>query len=60
VRDPQTRNEWDAIAFRQGNLFGQLGPRIDVAFTLEANEFIGERKLQLNVKDVRKAQKLVS
>jgi single-stranded-DNA-specific exonuclease len=54
VRDSRSRQEWDAIAFRQGSLFGQLGPRIDVAFTLEMNEFNGERKLQLNVKDVRK------
>ncbi len=57
VRDPQTRQTWDAIAFRQGHWFGQLAPRIDVAFTLEANEFNGERRLQLNVKDLRKAQR---
>ncbi len=55
VRDPQGGKGWDAIAFRQGHWFGQLAPRIDVAFTLEANEFNGERRLQLNVKDLRKA-----
>ena len=55
VRDPHGGQEWDAIAFRQGHWFGQLAPRIDVAFTLEANEFNGERRLQLNVKDLRKA-----
>ena len=56
VVDPRTGQAWDAIAFRQGDWFGHLPPRIDLAYTLEVNEFKGERSLQLNVKDIRSAQ----
>jgi single-stranded-DNA-specific exonuclease len=63
VRDPRAAQgpasvapEWDAIAFRQGDWFGQLAHRIDLAYTLEVNEFNGERRLQLNVKDIRPAR----
>lgn len=60
VRDPRApglagRVTWDAIAFRQGEWIGQLPPRVDLAYTLEVNEFNGERRLQLNVKDIRPA-----
>ena len=56
VVDPRTGQAWDAIAFRQGDWFGHLPPRIDLAYTLEVNEFKGERSLQLNVKDIRPAE----
>jgi single-stranded-DNA-specific exonuclease len=48
---------YEAIAFRMGHLVEHLRrrPRIDVLYTLEANEWNGERKLQLNVKDLRRA-----
>jgi len=60
VRDPQAsgparRVVLDAIAFRQGEWVGQLPSRVDLAYTLEVNEFNGERRLQLNVKDLRPA-----
>jgi len=55
VRDPHDGQEWDAIAFGLGGWFGQLPHRIDLAYTLEANEFGGDRKLQLNVRDLRPA-----
>jgi single-stranded-DNA-specific exonuclease len=60
VRDPHAtglagRVTWDAIAFRQGEWSGQLPPRVDLAYTLEVNEFNGERRLQLNVRDLRPA-----
>jgi hypothetical protein len=32
-----------------------LPHRIDLAYTLDANEFGGDRKLQLNVRDLRPA-----
>jgi len=51
LSDGQTR--WDAIAFRQGQWAGQLPPRVDVVYSLEINEWRGERRLQLNVKDLR-------
>jgi len=64
VRDPRApglagRVTWDAIAFRQGEWTGQLPPRIDLAYTLEVNEFNGERRLQLNVKDIRPAGRVM-
>jgi single-stranded-DNA-specific exonuclease len=46
---------WDAIAFRRGDLLGQLPGRLDVAYTLEINEWNEKRRLQLNVQDLRPA-----
>lgn len=47
----------EAIAFRLGHLADAVRrrPLIDVAYTFEANEWNGERRLQLNVKDFRRA-----
>jgi single-stranded-DNA-specific exonuclease len=44
---------WDAIAFRQGEWAGRLPDAIDVAYHLDVNEWNGERRLQLNVQDIR-------
>jgi single-stranded-DNA-specific exonuclease len=62
VRDPgatgpAARRVWDAIAFRQGEWFGQLPPRVDLAYSLEINEFNGKTRLQLNVRDIRPTSK---
>jgi single-stranded-DNA-specific exonuclease len=46
---------WDAIFFRQGELFSQVPTRIDVAYTLEVNEWNHRRRLQLNVQDLKTA-----
>lgn len=48
---------YEAIAFRLGHLADALRrhPRIDVLYTLEANEWQGEHKLQLKIKDFRRA-----
>jgi single-stranded-DNA-specific exonuclease len=48
---------YEAIAFRLGHLADALRrrPLIDVAYNLEANEWNGERRLQINVKDFRRA-----
>jgi single-stranded-DNA-specific exonuclease len=46
---------WDAMFFRHGHLAGQVPPRVDVAYTLEATEWNGQRRLQLNVQDLRPA-----
>jgi single-stranded-DNA-specific exonuclease len=61
VRDPRafgpgSGQEWEAIAFRHGHWYGRLPPTIDLAYTLECNEFNGARRLQLNVKDIRPAE----
>jgi single-stranded-DNA-specific exonuclease len=49
---------YEAIAFRLGNLVEHFTrPRyIDIAYTLEAHEWNGSRTLQLNIKDLRRAQ----
>jgi len=47
------RGVWDAIAFRQGGWAGKLSRRIDVVYTLEVNEWNEQKRLQLNVKDLR-------
>jgi single-stranded-DNA-specific exonuclease len=46
---------WDAIAFRQGEWAGKLPDRIDLVYHLEVNEWNGQRRLQLNVQDIRSA-----
>ena len=43
----------DAIAFNQGHWQGKLPARVDVAYMLEINEWGGEKRLQLNVKDIQ-------
>ena len=62
VRDPTAtgpaaRRVLDAIAFRQGAWHGQLPQRVDLAYTLELNEYNGEQRLQLNVKDLRPTER---
>lgn len=49
---------WDGIAFRQGELTGQLPRHVDVAYHLQMNEWRGERRLQLNVQDIRPSLEL--
>ena len=44
---------WDAIFFRRGDLVGQVPDRVDVAYTLEVNEWNREKRLQLNVQDLQ-------
>jgi len=46
---------WDAIAFRQGEWAGKLPDRVDVVYHLEVNEWNDQRRLQLNVQDIRPA-----
>ena len=49
------RTFFDAIAFRQGRLAEQMPARVDLAFTLDVNKWNDERRLQLNVIDLRPA-----
>ena len=44
-----------ARAFRQGHWLNNLPPKVDVVFGLEINEWQGEYRLQMNVKDIRKS-----
>ena len=46
---------WDAIWFRAGVLIDEIPARVDVAYTLDANEWNNSRRLQLQVQDMRPA-----
>lgn len=46
---------FDSIGFRLGHLQASLPARVDVLYTLEANEWNGRTTLQLNLKDVKAA-----
>jgi single-stranded-DNA-specific exonuclease len=45
----------DAIGFRLGHLQPDLPSRLDLAYTLESNEYNGRTTLQLNLRDVQAA-----
>ncbi|MDQ3250256.1 MAG: DHHA1 domain-containing protein, partial [Chloroflexota bacterium] len=49
---------FDGVAFNRSEWVNQLteGSRIDVVFQIEANEWQGQRRLQLNVQDLRIAE----
>lgn len=47
---------WDAIFFRHGDLLGQVPNRVDAAYILEIHEWNHEKRLQLNIRDLRAAQ----
>jgi single-stranded-DNA-specific exonuclease len=44
---------WDGIAFQQGDWAGKLPDLVDIAYHLEVNEWNSQRRLQLNVQDIR-------
>lgn len=49
------RQDWSAIAFRQGHWASRLRPsdNVDAVYQLEFNEWNGERNLQLGIQDLR-------
>lgn len=47
---------FDAIAFRQGNWYGNMPEYVDLLYSYETNEFNGRVTLQLNVKDIKPSQ----
>jgi single-stranded-DNA-specific exonuclease len=53
--EDQHRTYFDAIGFRLGHLQSSLSPRVDIMYTLEANEWNGRTTLQLNLKDLKAA-----
>ncbi len=55
VRAPDDEAERVAVAWGQAQWLDRMPDRIDLAFTLEINEYRGDRSLRLNVKDIRPA-----
>jgi single-stranded-DNA-specific exonuclease len=49
---------WDGVYFGGGDLASQVPGRIDLAYRLEVNEWNHEKRLQLNIQDVRPATAL--
>jgi single-stranded-DNA-specific exonuclease len=49
---------WSAIAFRQGYRANKLSlaQQIDVVYMLEFNNWNGERRMQLEIKDLRPSE----
>jgi len=47
--------EHEAIAFHMGSRIDRLGDRVDIVYALEVNEWNGDPRLQLNVRDIRAA-----
>ncbi len=47
------RTIWDAIAFGQGQWADKVPRHVDIVYSLEVHEWGGEKRLQLNVKDLR-------
>lgn len=45
----------EAIAFGQAYWLANMPERVDVVYALEVNEWQGERRLQMNVKDIRES-----
>ena len=48
---------YDAIAFQQGDWFAEMPDRVDIAYRFEENNYMGRVNLQLNIKDLRPAEK---
>ncbi len=42
---------WNGISFKKGNLIGEITPRLDIVFNLEADHWAGGGTLQLNILD---------
>jgi single-stranded-DNA-specific exonuclease len=47
---------WDAVFFRHGHLVDEVPARVDVAYTLDINEWNSRKQLQLHVQDLREAR----
>lgn len=48
-------NTFSAVAFGMGDLFSKLSPdqRIDIAYTLSVDEWNGNKRLELKIKDIK-------
>lgn len=58
LEDSQSGKSYEAMAFKLGKLVSYFArhPWIDIAYTLDENEWNGNTKLQLIIKDLRRSQ----
>lgn len=49
------RGLFDGIAFRQAGRLDEIFDRVDIAFHLERNDYMGVETLQLNIMDIKQA-----
>jgi single-stranded-DNA-specific exonuclease len=47
------KKAWDAVAFRQGNIYEDVPELVDVVYELDINKWNGREDLQLKVQDLR-------
>lgn len=54
LQQPMSAVAIDAIAFGMGELYGKLHPdvQVDIAYTIDMNQWNGKRSLQLKIKDI--------
>ena len=50
---------FDAIAFRMGDIIERLPEKIDIAYRLERNSYLGYESLQLNIVDIQFPEKMI-
>lgn len=55
VISPKSQVKFDAIGFSMANFFSQLSPEkpVDIAYNLAVDEWNGQRRLQLKLKDIK-------
>jgi len=52
--EEEIRSILDGIGFGMGGLDLKAGDRIDIAYSLEINEWNGRRNLELKIKEIKK------
>jgi single-stranded-DNA-specific exonuclease len=53
ILEDENKAIYNGIAFRQGYWAEKMSDYVDVAYTLEINEYMGRKNIQLNIKDIQ-------
>ena len=55
LKESQNGQAFDGIAFRMGEMFSKIkvGGTIDIVYTIDENEWNGEKRLQLKIRDLK-------
>ena len=54
------KQEWEAVAFQRAEWRDRLSERVDVAYSLEVNDYNGRQRLQLGVQDIRPSEECLN